>query len=80
MSAPTAARRREDRPASRSNWRRSAAAQSFVAFQDFLGLPTMQMEFDFEQLRPHHSLTRGATSSSTWISFAVSKSAHRHLG
>jgi N-acetylated-alpha-linked acidic dipeptidase len=55
----------------------------FVAFQDFLGLPTMQMEFDFEgSYGPYHSNydTRWYVEKHTDPGFRVVQSLSRVLG
>ena len=55
----------------------------FVAFQDFLGLPTLQMEFDFEgSYGPYHSNydTRQYVERHTDPGFRVSQTLARLLG
>ena len=55
----------------------------FVAFQDFLGLPTLQMEFDFEgSYGPYHSNydTRRFVERHTDPGFTVSQTLARVLG
>ena len=55
----------------------------FVAFQDFLGLPTLQMEFDFEgSYGPYHSNydTRQFVERHTDPGFVVSQTLARVLG
>ena len=55
----------------------------FVAFQDFLGLPTLQMEFDFEgSYGPYHSNydTRRFVEQHTDPGFKVSQTLARVLG
>jgi N-acetylated-alpha-linked acidic dipeptidase len=55
----------------------------FVAFQDFLGLPTMQMEFDFEgSYGPYHSNydTRQYVEKHTDPGFRVGQTLARVLG
>ncbi|MBA3271285.1 MAG: hypothetical protein H0T71_12330, partial [Acidobacteria bacterium] len=55
----------------------------FVAFQDFLGLPTLQMEFDFEgSYGPYHSNydTRQYVERHTDPGFRVSQTLARVLG
>ena len=55
----------------------------FVAFQDFLGLPTLQMEFDFEgSYGPYHSNydTRQFVEQHTDPGFRVSQTLARVLG